>query len=192
MHKDKYKNFEELNKHEKRGRDFDIEKVLRKSDFAIIAIHGGGIEPGTTEIARRIAGEDFSFYTFAGKKDKGNFDDLHITSDRFDEPECLELVGKHKKVISIHGEKSKDKEFVIMGGLDFGLRDKTGRMLVDAGFVLKESSNLKGEGATNICNLCASGAGVQLEISKKIRDRLISDKELMGRFVSAVRKASRS
>ncbi len=193
MSGDKYRNFEELEKHEKRGGDFDIEKIVRKSGLAVIAIHGGGIEPGTTEIARCIAGENHSFYTFIGRReDRSNFTDLHITSDNFDEPECLELVSKHKKIIAIHGEKSKDDEFVMVGGLDDKLKNKIGRMLTDAGFVLKKTAgNLTGEGPTNVCNLCTSRAGVQLEISKKLRERLTVDQELMGKFTGAIRKASR-
>lgn len=43
------------------------------------APHGGGIEPGTSEIADAIGGERGSFYTFGGLKSSGTAD-LHITS----------------------------------------------------------------------------------------------------------------
>jgi phage replication-related protein YjqB (UPF0714/DUF867 family) len=52
---------------------------------AVIAPHGGGIEPGTSELATAIAGDDFSLYLFEGLKSAGN-GELHITSTNFDEP----------------------------------------------------------------------------------------------------------
>ena len=190
MNKDTYKNFEELIKHEKDGEDFEIEKLYRKSDFAVIAIHGGWIESGTTEVARRIAGGELSFYSFLGtKKHKGN-SVLHITSDNFDERECFKLISKHKTVISIHGQESKDEEFVMIGGLDKKLREKVGKMLTGAGFVLKGAEdNLKGENPVNVCNRGTSGAGVQMELSKMLRNRLMSESELMEKFAGAVRGA---
>jgi phage replication-related protein YjqB (UPF0714/DUF867 family) len=81
---------------------------LRKRDgvAALIAPHGGGIEPGTSEVADAIAATDFSFYAFEGIKADGNRRDLHITSRRFDEPRCVDLVKASPQVISIHGEDS--------------------------------------------------------------------------------------
>jgi len=61
---------------------------LRSSGIAILSIHGGDIEPGTTRIANAIAGWDHSFYTFEGIKTARNLS-LHITSTRFDEPSAM-------------------------------------------------------------------------------------------------------
>jgi phage replication-related protein YjqB (UPF0714/DUF867 family) len=41
-------------------------------EFAVIAPHGGAIEPGTTEVAEAIAGDRFSFYTLEGVKTRDN------------------------------------------------------------------------------------------------------------------------
>jgi phage replication-related protein YjqB (UPF0714/DUF867 family) len=54
---------------------------------AIIAPHGGKIEPGTSEIAAAIAGDDYSLYRFQGLRDRPR-EELHITSAKFDEPTC--------------------------------------------------------------------------------------------------------
>jgi phage replication-related protein YjqB (UPF0714/DUF867 family) len=70
-----------------------------------VAPHGGGIEPGTSELADAIAGSDLSFYTFEGLKSSGNTD-LHITSTRFDEPMCLTLLASSSVVVTLHGEHS--------------------------------------------------------------------------------------
>jgi phage replication-related protein YjqB (UPF0714/DUF867 family) len=40
--------------------------------LAILAPHGGGIEPGTSELAEAVAGEGLSFYAFEGLKRSGN------------------------------------------------------------------------------------------------------------------------
>src|SRR5690348_10954404 len=62
---DKYRTFEALCNAEKVGIDFDIVQVRRRgAQVVIIAPHGGGIEPRTSEIAREIAGESFSYYAF--------------------------------------------------------------------------------------------------------------------------------
>jgi phage replication-related protein YjqB (UPF0714/DUF867 family) len=46
---DIYKNFADLAAHEKENTDFRIRLVTRRDAAAIIAPHGGGIEPGTAE-----------------------------------------------------------------------------------------------------------------------------------------------
>jgi phage replication-related protein YjqB (UPF0714/DUF867 family) len=68
--------------------------LVPESRIAIIAPHGGGIEPGSSTIARAIAGEDINMYLFEGiKVAKGNAI-VHIASHHFDEPRCLgEAVG---------------------------------------------------------------------------------------------------
>lgn len=182
-----YNNFSELDKAEVRGKDFDIKKSNKNSRYVVIAIHGGKIEQGTDKIARRIAGKDLSFYFFLGKKSKGNRN-LHIISENFDEPECLELVKNHWKVISIHGEKSKNSEFVMVGGLDNKLRNKISKHLKQEEFVItKPLEHLRGINPRNICNQCNSGEGIQIEISKNLRSRLNSDEILMKKFSNAVR-----
>ena len=69
---DKYPNFAALEQHERSGIDYCI--VIRREEpaFAIVAPHGGGIEPGTSEIADAIACQRWSFYNFEGLKRSGN------------------------------------------------------------------------------------------------------------------------
>jgi phage replication-related protein YjqB (UPF0714/DUF867 family) len=87
---DKYASFQDLERAERRG----VYRVLAHPRKATIAVapHGGKIEPGTSEIARKIAGAGFSFYASEGRKKQHN-KSLHITSTRFDEPICLALIG---------------------------------------------------------------------------------------------------
>ena len=114
---DKYKCFSELIEAEKEGIAFEVSIVdIESSQTVIVAPHGGGIEPGTSEIAREIANDDLSLAIFEGKKSSGN-STLHLTSANFDEPRCLSLIKKKDFVISIHGEGS-NSAIVFLGGKD--------------------------------------------------------------------------
>jgi phage replication-related protein YjqB (UPF0714/DUF867 family) len=187
---DKYHNFQELIDHEKEGADFKIELVDRKSQIAVIAIHGGDIEPGTTEIAKALAEDSLSFYSFIGvKKTEEENDNLHVTSSAFDEPRCLDLVSKSNKIISIHGAKGDDN-FLMLGGLD----QESIRRLVDAlkkgGYEIRQAGeNLNGDSPENICNRCLSGKGIQLEISRGLRDLLKNNPEELSKFCGIIRSS---
>ncbi len=76
--------------------DYQIETTANGSNIAVIAIHGGKIEPGTTELAYALSSYNhYNYYSYRGVKKKGNAA-LHIASDQFDEPAALELVAKIK------------------------------------------------------------------------------------------------
>ena len=93
MGTDKYTSFADLRGSEPKA-SFVIDVEARPGSHVIaIAPHGGKIEVLTSEIARRIAGSDFSYYSFTGAKPDHNRD-LHITSHRFDEPTAVALVAK--------------------------------------------------------------------------------------------------
>src|SRR5256886_8017037 len=93
--------------------DHEIIRCKRPdSPLCIIAIHGGGIEPGTTEIARDIAGLDFSFYSFEGTKKGGNWEHFHpqLESENFTERIGVALVESNAGVVSIHGLRDERNE----------------------------------------------------------------------------------
>ena len=89
-----------------------------------MAPHGGRIEPATAEVAEAIAGMDYSFYSFNGLKADGN-GVLHIESHLFDEPRALRAVEKADIIVTVHGQVDRKEEFVMVGGLDDGLRVDT-------------------------------------------------------------------
>ncbi len=191
-----YHSFKELALSEVEGVDYRIRFRQGISQIAIMAIHGGGIEPGTTEIAQAIAGDLHSFYSFSGSKVHGNFD-LHITSRRFDEPQGLAIAKQSNTIISIHGCGDRDL-MILMGGKDIALRKKIGASLQKAGFQVKDSVRFPGLSPLNICNRCRSGAGVQVEICQGLRSLMFesllrSDRhkttEVFHRFVDALKKA---
>ena len=193
---DRYASFDELCQHAVEGRDFRIRAVSRPGQVAVIAPHGGGIEPGTSELAEAVAGTAFSFYAFEGIRPNNNRD-LHITSTRFREARCDALVAASRLVIAIHGEDSDD-EAVFIGGLASEVLKAVEESLEAAGFSVERHVNpsLQGESRDNICNRGARGEGVQLEVSSGLRSTFFERLTRRGRqkttdrfaaFVEAVR-----
>lgn len=166
---DKYRSFAALAKSEVEGKDYRIGMRKRPGAIVVVAIHGGGIEAGTSEVADGIAGDDLSVYTFEGIKSRRNRD-LHITSHRFDEPRCTKLVTEAPVVISIHGEDS-ERQVVFLGGRDRAMRDALRESLTTRGFMVEthKQKNLQGLDPRNICNRATNGCGVQLELSFGLR-----------------------
>ena len=103
---DKYKNFMQLSAHETLDKDYRIKVNDLGTQISVVAIHGGRIEPRTSEIAQLIAKDRFNLYCFEGIKDKKN-QDLHITSHFFDEPRALKLISKSMTVAAIHAFKNR-------------------------------------------------------------------------------------
>lgn len=178
--------------------EYSILARHHRSPIAVIAPHGGGIEPGTSELARAIAGRGFSLYCFEGLKPDGN-EALHITSTRFDEPACLAVVAASKTVLAVHGSEEQG-EVVHVGGRDAQLAEKLCDALNVAGFVaqLDDTAEHPGRDALNICNRGQSGRGCQLEISRSLRLTLFEGLKRQqrerttarfGAFVAAVRTA---
>ncbi|MFJ2701893.1 poly-gamma-glutamate hydrolase family protein [Streptomyces sp. NPDC087428] len=172
--------------------------------WSSIAIHGGGIETGSGEMAREVAqaGARMAYYEFQGLKTSGN-GDLHITSTNFDEPLAVALVTATRRCLSFHGFVGTDGvPETALGGLDTALVASLTATLTAAGFrVITTPSEIGGTDPANICNRTSSGAGVQLEMSRALRDsffpgantRAIRDSgartEAFYRYAAAVRAA---
>jgi phage replication-related protein YjqB (UPF0714/DUF867 family) len=193
---DTYKNFAELAQNEREGDDYTISYREEDSPWAVVAIHGGGIEPGTLDIADAIAGTDYAFYAFKGIKKQGN-KRLHISSVRYDEPMGLKIAESARIVISIHGAGGRD-ETVYIGGKNQDLKQRLMCAFRKAGIhaVISETPGLRGISPENICNRCRSGKGVQLEISRGLREKMFENMDcrsirkktrLFFQFVQAVK-----
>jgi phage replication-related protein YjqB (UPF0714/DUF867 family) len=171
MGRDRYRDFAELEQRERVDRDWRVQVAVRGSAVVILAPHGGSIEPGTSEIAREIAGRDLSLYCFEGIRARDN-DRLHITSTRFDEPICLQLLALSRIAVTIHGCADREP-IVYLGGRHRELRARVERALGDAGFAAREDTGRhSGEDPANICNRAAAAMGLQLEISQGLRRAL--------------------
>jgi len=168
---DKYSSFAELVAGgEILGTDFDTTVQERQSSgVLIIAPHGGKIEGGTSELATAIAGADYSLFTFNGLKTFGRNRDLHITSHRFDHPECVALAALHPVILSVHGCKGTSPQ-IHVGGLDEPLTARLTEKLTAAGLPVNATGHqYPGQNPLNICNRSARGRGAQLEFTLGFR-----------------------
>jgi len=183
-----YLSFKELADREVEGQDYRIRIELRDPLVLIIAPHGGKIEPTTEVIAEAIAGEDYSFYSFEGLK--GDSRMLHIESHLFDEPHALKALEKAEIVVSVHGQIDQGDGFVMIGGLNTQLVLEIEKELERAGFQIRPpTEGLMGTDPMNICNRGKSRQGVQLEVSRKVRDLLKNNRDRLRVFAEAVRRA---
>ncbi|WP_328488658.1 poly-gamma-glutamate hydrolase family protein [Streptomyces zaomyceticus] len=135
-------------------------KGVHTQKTAIMAIHGGQIERGTSELCLAIAGYDPSdankpallptvhdYWMFEGMRSENNRD-LHVTSVNCDDHVARVLAASHPSVLSLHGcqysqlgmpdtmiwPSQADPKLVVVGGLDKPFRDALLYELNTAGF----------------------------------------------------------
>ncbi|WP_428956233.1 Gp37-like protein [Streptomyces sp. cg35] len=163
---DTYANWAALAAAETAGVDYRIEVRTTDSDMSHIAIHGGGIEGGTTELANATAlATGGQYYSMLGLKNTGN-SVLHITSTHFDEPQAVAMQNSVYYTVSYHGY-SGDERITHLGGADLVLRDEIGAALSAAGFAVDiASTEIDGNDPLNITQRNRRGLGVQLELSR--------------------------
>jgi len=172
---DPYRHFGHLQPHEQEGLDYTILHRVGSSGILMMAPHGGGIEPGTGDIADAVADRHHSFYCFKGIKKQGNRV-LHITSNRFDEPLAMAMVREANWVVTLHGCRDVDP-IVWVGGRDLQHGDRIIHDLQEAGIPAQrcDRPGLRGLDPHNLCNRGRSSAGVQLEISFGLRQMMFID-----------------
>jgi len=179
------------------GVDYFQRVLDRDSDIALLAPHAGGIDAGTGKIAKSISGNDLSYYIFEGIQYTNNRE-LHLPSTQFYDPLCLNLLQTTKVAVSIHG-CSFPEDAVFLGGLNTPLITRILEQLNTSGFCAsRDQSDHSGQHPSNICNLCESKKGVQLELSRPLRKSFFRSLDRPGRehptdafyeFVIAIRNA---
>jgi phage replication-related protein YjqB (UPF0714/DUF867 family) len=162
----------------------------------IIAPHGGGIEPGTSELCLAVAGYHpatlpevppagvtYDYWMFEGVRASGNAP-LHVPSTGCDDGMAVSLCAGALNALSLHGFEPKppqlppDEKVVLVGGTNGVL----GQLLLD-GFeptVIKAQTaggfgELNGDNPANIVNRTLTGTGVQLELSEPLRDTMFGE-----------------
>ena len=173
---DSFQNYAQLQTEYRNGRDFRICHADRGGELLILAPHGGGIEPGTSEIAVALAGDDLSYYLFEGLGQTGRDNRrLHLTSARFDEPQCLDLVTRYQTALAVHGYLNREP-MIVIGGRDLELKARLMAELSARGWPVQIGTDgYAGTLRSNICNRTRSGKGVQLEFSDGLRKPLFAD-----------------
>ena len=145
--------------------------------LGLVAIHGGGIEPGTEEIARFVAYHSgASLYIYAGRRATGNLA-LHRPSHRLklqDRPLVIKFLNHVNTVISIHGH-ARDERCVYVGGLHQAMVrqfvEVTQAALCHYEWIFDPESippGIRGQNPDNIVNL-PPAQGMQLELPRDLR-----------------------
>jgi phage replication-related protein YjqB (UPF0714/DUF867 family) len=175
----KISSFKELSTIKKEGKDFEIKIRVGSGDSLVMAIHGGTIEAGTTELADAIAADKFSFYSFTGLSD--DYHGLHLTSTDFDEPRLSELTQNAKNCLSLHGLKDDQADFCI-GGANAAKRKALAGLLAQK-FPKWRTCELccppnSGTSKKNVVNRCKL-PGVQIEMGQSLRLELQTNKAFL-------------
>jgi len=166
-----YRDFSQLVLRNARGVDYEIEFYVRSKDLTVVAIHGGDIEPLTSELARAIAGKDYNLFEFRGIRASSNMK-LHVNSLRFNEIRLRGLLDTTGTAISIHGFAG-DVPIIGIGGGNEALAKCIATQLVESGFeTQKARGRLAGRHPDNLVNR-PRDRGVQLELSRGLRDAMV-------------------
>ena len=168
---DKYRDLSALVLENDKGVDYEIEVIKRGREVGIAAIHGGGIEPLTGELARDIAGEEYSYYEFRGIRPARNAE-LHIDSRRFDELRLRAMLSYVRTVIGVHGVAGEEC-VVYAGGNNRELLAVSEEKLRAAGFTVGvATAPLAGRHPDNFINR-PTDRGVQMELSRGLREAMV-------------------
>ncbi|MCM3639691.1 poly-gamma-glutamate hydrolase family protein [Priestia aryabhattai] len=167
---DKYASMTELEANTTEGVDYNIIAVENPDeDIIALAIHGGSIEAGSTELATLISEKaGYSLFSFEAIRPSNNTE-LHVTSTHYDEPTAVRMVSNNRISISVHGASGTD-QLVNVGGLDFALRNAIWEELTKKGInAVIPPESIIGQEPDNIANRTTSGKAVQLEITTAMR-----------------------
>lgn len=165
-----YHDFSELVLRCVQGRDYRF--VIRDlgADVTIVAIHGGAIEPMTSEVATIIAGEEHNLYDLRGIR-PGDNSALRVPAQRFDEMRLRSLLKRSRTAVGVLGVPG-DEPTVHLGGANRRLRAALQARLEEAGFAVRPPF---GTGAAHhprrFVNWPTAG-GVQMELSLALRRTL--------------------
>lgn len=167
---DKFPDLDSLKKNFKK-RDYRIRCLNRKAQVTVTAVHGGNIEPGTSAIARAIAGRNYNLFDFQClRADIGK--EMHVTSTRFRDPRLSTLIMSSLVAVSIHGMGNQGQPMIWLGGMNLRLKEIVLNVLRGQGFdVNPDGPRYRGESPENFVNLPAA-QGVQLEISEELMAEL--------------------
>jgi phage replication-related protein YjqB (UPF0714/DUF867 family) len=176
----------------RRHQAFDNDPTARGSVAlsTVVAPHGGGIEPGTSELCAAIAGyhpatmvatggPTYDYWMLEGLLSNNN-GELHVTSTHCDDAMALSLCGGARTALTLHGcstAAANGMGAVLVGGRNVGLRGLLIARLRDAGFDAVDATShpsLGGVDPENITNRTLLGAGAQLEIIFPVREAMFT------------------
>jgi phage replication-related protein YjqB (UPF0714/DUF867 family)/phage baseplate assembly protein W len=175
-----YQNFRYLAADKILGIDYDIKNRYGSGTYLLhAAIHGGGIEPPTSQLAAYCAGTG-AWYSFEALNDL-TAASLALPSTAFDEPFCVVNAGNSSRTVVWHGvENQRENEQVTyVSGGDAVLMSLVVQELNAAGFETDRAPvGFGGDDPQNIANRNRMRAGVQLDLSRTLRTSFYADGDL--------------
>jgi phage replication-related protein YjqB (UPF0714/DUF867 family) len=172
------------------GRTDDVPRTT------ILAPHGGGIEPGTSELCLAVAGYHpanlpqvppagvtYDYWMFEGVRERDNAE-LHVTAVGCDDGVAVSLCAGSLNALALHGfqpgppDMSEDDRVVLAGGRNTILREYLLEGLRRAGFDARDAGQhgeLDGDAECNIVNRTLLGMGAQLELSTPLRAAMFTE-----------------
>jgi phage replication-related protein YjqB (UPF0714/DUF867 family) len=176
-----------------------LDDTLARTDdvpkTTILAPHGGGIEPGTSELCLAVAGYHpanlpqippagvtYDYWMLEGVRDRDNAE-LHVRSTGCDDGVAVSLCAGSLNALALHGfqpgppDMSEDDQVVLVGGGNAILQGYLLEGLRKAEFDARDASQhgeLDGDATCNIVNHTLLGMGAQLELSTPLRDAMFT------------------
>jgi phage replication-related protein YjqB (UPF0714/DUF867 family) len=176
-----------------------LDDTLARTDdvpkTTILAPHGGGIEPGTSELCLAVAGYHpanlpqippagvtYDYWMLEGVRDRDNAE-LHVRSTGCDDGVAVSLCAGSLNALALHGfqpgppDMSEDDQVVLVGGGNAILQGYLLEGLRKAEFDARDASQhgeLDGDATCNIVNRTLLGMGAQLELSTPLRDAMFT------------------
>lgn len=169
----------------------------------VLAMHGGGIETGTSELCFGIAGyhpatlqplDDglgvHDYWMFEGLRSSNNRE-LHVTAKNNDDHVCQSMVRSSLNVLSLHGctaaqAHTANPRAVVVGGLNERFKSLLKAEFDRVGIAWKDGNDpevrdLAGINPDNPCNRTMLGKGGQLELTTELRAAMFSVNTRAGR-----------
>ena len=191
-----YRSFAELAAAEDPS-SYTVKTNVVGSNTTILAIHGGGIERGTSEVVKALGGSGkYNTYSFEGLKAADN-GSLFIKAINFDEPTAISLVNKSDYTVSVVGAAGDD-EVTYIGGQNKLLAELIRLHLTAKGYNVKTlniQDRIAGVMDSNIVNKnklfnnSYQLGGVQIAISKGLRDKLATDSGTLNDYSGTINNA---
>jgi len=164
------RDFTELVLRAEKDRDYRLVIWDRGAEITLVAIHGGGIEPMTSELAAAVAGEAYNLYDLQGLLPQGN-DVFRIPAHRFDEMRLRVLLGRSQAAVSLDGVEGAEP-LLRLGGRNRRLKAILAEALAQAGFATADPAGIKpAHDPALFFNRPAEG-GVQIELTRALRESM--------------------
>jgi phage replication-related protein YjqB (UPF0714/DUF867 family) len=166
-----YASFSELVFKTTKDVDYRLAVHQPSQEMALVAIHGGAVEPLTGELATAVAGDDYSRYVFEGLRPSGN-DALRIPVTRYDEMRLRALLERSLAALSLDGVPG-EQPIVHLGGSNRALKELVSQALEAAGFATGRLVTPGGaHDPARFYNWPQRG-GLHLELTQALRQSLV-------------------